>query len=142
MQFGDSNIFDHLLPSCRLVPTAFMSFLFPSAVILRFIIPQSKLVSGESYFYSFKKQKNLHLFYATTILPILVPRKEPPISTIRFSTASSTSFCMIDSRFIHITTNDPVLFLLMAFYSIVYTYHIFFIRSSVDAPLASVWTRN
>ena len=40
---------------------------------------------------------------------------------------------MADSRSIHISTNDPILFLVMAGqYSVEYIYHIFFIHSSVN----------
>ena len=40
------------------------------------------------------------------------------------------------SRSIHISTNDPILFLFMAEqYAIVYRYHIFFIHSSADGHL-------
>ena len=43
---------------------------------------------------------------------------------------------MTDSRSIHISTNDPILFLFMAeWYSIVYIYHIFFIPSSIIGHL-------
>ena len=43
---------------------------------------------------------------------------------------------MTVSRSIHVSTNDPVLFHLMAEqYSIVYMYNIFFIHSSVDGNL-------
>ena len=47
-----------------------------------------------------------------------------------------TSLCMTVSRSIHITTNLPVLFLLMAeYYSIVYMYHIFSAHKSVNGHL-------
>jgi len=43
---------------------------------------------------------------------------------------------MTFSRFIHISTDDPVSFLFMAEqYSIVYMYHFFFIHSSIDGHL-------
>ena len=43
---------------------------------------------------------------------------------------------MTDSRSVYDSTNDPVSFHFMAEeYSIVYMYHIFFIRSSVDGHL-------
>ena len=46
------------------------------------------------------------------------------------------SLCMTDSVFIHLTTNDTILFLFMTeLYSIVYMYHSFFIHSSVDRHL-------
>ena len=41
-----------------------------------------------------------------------------------------------DCRFIHINTNDPILFFFMAeWYFIVYMYHIFFIHSPVNGHL-------
>ena len=44
---------------------------------------------------------------------------------------------MIVSRSIHISINDPILFLLLAEeYSIEYMYHIFFLLSSVDERLS------
>ena len=45
-----------------------------------------------------------------------------------------TSFCMTDSRSIHVSGNDPVLFLFMA----VSMYHIFFIHSSVSGHFNSL----
>ena len=47
-----------------------------------------------------------------------------------------TSLCMTDSRSVYDSTNDPVSFHFTAEeYSIVYMYHIFFIRSSVNGRL-------
>ena len=58
------------------------------------------------------------------------------IYDICFSLSDLTSLCMTVSRSIHVSTNDPISFLLMAeYYSIVYIYHIFFIHSSVDRHL-------
>ena len=49
-----------------------------------------------------------------------------------------TSLCMAVSRFIHVSTNDPISFLFMVEkYSIVYVYHIFLIHSSTDEYLGS-----
>ena len=46
------------------------------------------------------------------------------------------SVWQIDSRFIHITSNDPISFLFMAeWYSTVYMYHIFFTHSFVSGHL-------
>ena len=46
---------------------------------------------------------------------------------------------MTGSRSIHVTTNDPILFLFMVEQlSIVYMYHIFFIHSSVNRHLGCV----
>ena len=43
---------------------------------------------------------------------------------------------MADSRSIHISTSDPILFLVMAGqYSVEYIYHVFFIHSSVNGHL-------
>ena len=47
-----------------------------------------------------------------------------------------TSLCMTVSRFIHVSTNDPISFLFMVEkYSIVYVYHIFLIHSCTDEYL-------
>ena len=47
-----------------------------------------------------------------------------------------TSLCIIGSRFIHLIRTDSNAFLIVAeWYSIVYLYHNFFIRSSVDGHL-------
>ena len=48
---------------------------------------------------------------------------------------------MTDSVFIHLTTNDPILFLFMTeLYSIVYMYHIFFIPVDKDLGCFHVLT--
>ena len=50
-----------------------------------------------------------------------------------------TSLCMMDSRSIHLTTNNSISFLFMGEqYSIVYMCHIFFIHSSVN--VSNLWT--
>jgi len=46
------------------------------------------------------------------------------------------SLCTIGSRFIYLIRTDPNVFLFMAeLYSTIYTYHSFFMHSSVDGPL-------
>ena len=57
------------------------------------------------------------------------------IYNIYFSLSNFTLYDR-DSRFIHINTNDPILFFFMSeWYSIVYMYHSFFIHSPVDGHL-------
>ena len=57
------------------------------------------------------------------------------IYDIYFSLSNFTLYDR-DSRFIHINTNDPILFFFMAeWYFIVYMYHIFFIHSPVNERL-------
>ena len=48
------------------------------------------------------------------------------------------SLCVSNSRFIHITTTDSILFFYSKQYSIVYMYNNYFIHSSVDGHLGCV----
>ena len=49
-----------------------------------------------------------------------------------------TSLCIVGSRFIHLCRTGPNAFLTAEYYSIAYTYHNFFIHSSIDGHLGGV----
>ena len=141
-----------LLSAIRVVSSAYLKLLFflPAILILAYASSSPAFLMMYSAQKWNKQSDNIQPWHTPSPIwnqsivpcPVLTVASWPAYRFLRRHTCINihylffsfwlTCLCMTDSRSIHISTNDPTLFLFMAeyYYSIVYTYHILFIHSS------------